>query len=192
MLQPIQPGEAGAQLLCFKGYGLEVALCLAALTGSAIYTDVEAHWEQLHLHAQQSDPTAANRWNPVMESLRGIDFPIYMDVQKLYDARRMGASGAMRAAMRRFAEAAQQSGNKPQPDHLGLQFKKAAKAMKGERADEPPPLHLTGQIELSVPAGGFERNDVRRLLVTFGRAKTARATPFAMLIKFEAAGTVTA
>lgn len=48
-------------------------------------------------------------------------------------------------------------------------------------------LRLAGQIELSVPDGGFERNDVRRLLLTFGRAKSMCPIPFAMLIKLEAA-----
>jgi hypothetical protein len=42
--QTLEPGEAGAQYLYIKGYGLEAAMYLAALT----YTDVEAHWQQLH------------------------------------------------------------------------------------------------------------------------------------------------
>ncbi|MGA4275680.1 hypothetical protein ACI2VH_02400 [Ralstonia nicotianae] len=189
LLQPLQPGEAGGHLLYFKGYGLEAALYLASLTGSAIYTDVEAHWEQLHLHAQQTDFAAANHWNPVMESLRSIDFPIYMDAQTLYDARRMGRCGPIRAAMRRFAEATQQSSN--QPGHIARQIERAAQAMKRERTDVPPAQCLNGQVELSVPPNGFERNDVRRLLLTFGRAKSVRAIPFAMLIKFNAAAETT-
>jgi hypothetical protein len=44
LLQPFEPGEAGAQLHSFKGYNLETAMFLASLTGSVIYTDVDAHW----------------------------------------------------------------------------------------------------------------------------------------------------
>lgn len=187
LLQPIEPGEAGAQFLYFKGYSLEAAMYLATLTGSAIYTDVEAHWQQLHLHAVQTDRAAASSWTPVVESLRAIDFPIDMNAQTLYEVRQAGRFGGMRAAMRRFAEAARQSSGQLRPDQVALQFTEAAKAMKGEWASVPDTLRLIGNVELSVPAGGFERNDVRRLLLTFGRAKTVHPIPLAMLIKLEAA-----
>lgn len=59
--------------------------------------------------------------------------------------------------------------------------------MQGESAKVASRLRLAGQVELSIPAGGFERNDVRRLLLTFGRAEYVRPIPLAMLIKFEAA-----
>lgn len=62
--------------------------------------------------------------------------------------------------------------------------------MNGQWASVPQTLRLIGNVELSVPAGGFERNDVRRLLLTFGRAKTFHSIPLAMLIKLEAAAAV--
>ena len=191
LLQLIEPGEAGAQFLYIKGYGLEAAMYLAALTGSHIYTDVDAHWQQLHLHALQTDRAVASAWTPVVESFRAVDFPIDMNAQTLYEVRRAGRFGGMRAAIRRFAAALQQSGDQLRPDQIALQLTKAAQAMKGEWADVPQTMRLKGQVELSVPAGGFERNDVGRLLLTFGRAKSVHAIPFAMLIKLEAAATTT-
>ena len=53
LLQPIEPGNAGAQLKIMKGYSLETAMYLAALTGAVLYTDLKAHWEQLHLRQYQ-------------------------------------------------------------------------------------------------------------------------------------------
>lgn len=186
LLQPIEPGDAGAQFLCLKGYGLEAAMYLAALTGSSIYTDVDAHWQQLHMHALQADRAAASVWTPVVESLRVVDFSIDMSAPTLLEVRRAGRFGDMRAAMRRFAEAVRQPSGQPRPDEIALQFTKAAQALKGEWADVPRTLPLTGHVELSAPTGGFERNDVRRLLLTFGRARSVHPIPFAMLIKLEA------
>src|SRR5690606_32652632 len=103
------PREAGAQFLYFKGYSLEAAMYLATLTSSAIYTDVEAHWQQLHLYAVQTDRAADNSWAPVVKSLRAIDFPIDINAQTLYEVRQVGRFGGIRATMRRFAEAARQS-----------------------------------------------------------------------------------
>lgn len=186
LLQPIVPGESGAQLQVFKGYSLEAAMYLAALTGSIIYTDLETLWGQLHLHALQTDPAATAAWGPVAESLRAVEFPIHMDPQTLHEIRSTGRIGGMRAAMRLFAEAVR-SGDRLRGDHVALQFTKAAQAMKGEWNNVPQTLRLTGRVEVSVPSGGFERNEVRRLLLTFGRAKSVHPIPFAMFIKVEEA-----
>jgi hypothetical protein len=188
LLQPIERGEAGAQFMYVKGYALESAMYLAALTGSLIYTDVEAHWQQLHLHARRADQATASAWIPVVDSFRAIEFPIDMNAQTLYEARRAGRFGIMRAEIRRFAEAVQQSGDQAQPDQIAPRLTKAARAMKGEWARVPLTLRLLGHVELSVPSGGFERNDVRRLLLTFGRAKSIRPIPIAMFIKLESPG----
>ena len=182
LLQPVEPGDAGAQFLYIKGYGLEAAMYLATLTGSSIYTEA-SYWQQLHMHAMQADPMADSVWIPVVEALRAVDFPIDMSAPTLLEVRRAGRFGGMRAAMRRFAEAVRQPAGPPRPDQIALQFTKAAQALNGEWADVPRALPLIGNAELSAPTGGFERNDVRRLLLTFGRAKSVHPIPFAMLIK---------
>ncbi|GLR26038.1 DUF4238 domain-containing protein [Limnobacter litoralis] len=187
LLQPIEPGESGAQFLYFKGYSLESAMYLASLTGSAIYTDVEAHWQQLHTHAQQADRAPNTAWTPVVDSLRVVNFPIDMNAQTLYETLQGGRFGSMKAVLRRFVDGVQQSSGAQQPEQIALQFAKAHQAMQGELADMPDALRLVGHVELSVPVRGFERNDVRRLLLTFGRAKSVRPIPFAMLINLEAA-----
>lgn len=186
LLQPIEPGESGAQFLYFKGYSLESAMYLASLTGSAIYTDVEAHWQQLHMHAQQEDRVPNTAWTSVVDSLKAVNFPIDINAQTLYEALQTGRFGSMKAVFRRFVDAVQQSSGAPQPKQIALQFEKAYQTMQGEWGDMPDTLRLAGHVELSVPVRGFERNDVRRLLLTFGRAESALPIPFAMLINLEA------
>lgn len=56
-----------------------------------------------------------------------------------------------------------------------MQLDKAVKQMQSESV-------LKMQFELSVPAAGFESNAVRRLIVTFGRAKDFQIAPIAMLL----------
>lgn len=186
LLQPLEPGEEGAQLQCLKGYCLESAMYLASLTGSAIYTDAKAQWQQLHTHAQQGDRAENAAWTPVVESLRAIEFPININAQVVYEALQAGRVVSMKAVLRRFAEAVQQSGDGPQPDQIAQQFAKASQVMQGEWGGMEDALCIAGHVELSVPAGGFERNEVRRLLLTFGRAKSVRSIPFAMFISLGA------
>lgn len=180
LLQPFEPGEEGAQLQYMKGYSLESAMYLASLTGSAIYTDAKTHWQQLHTYAQQGDRAENAAWTPVVESLRAVEFPINVNAQVVYEALQGGRIAGMRAVLRRFAEAVRQSGDGPQPDQIAQQFARANQSMHGERGGMEGAVRIAGHVELSVPAGGFERNEVRRLLLTFGREKSVRPIPFAM------------
>lgn len=186
LLQPIEPGEAGAQFLYLKGYNLESAMYLASLTGSSIYTDIEAHWQQLHMHAQNADRAPNPAWAPVVDSLGAVSFPIDMNARTLLEALQAGRLGSIRPVLRRFAEAVQESSGARLADQISLQLNEAARGVQREWADVASTLRLIGRLELSVPLAGFERNDVRRLLLTFGRVKSVRSLPFAMLIKLDA------
>lgn len=87
----------------------------------------------------------------------------------------------------------QQSDGTPQPEHIALQFARALQAMRGEwaqAAQAPVTPGLSGKIELSVPSGGFECNEVRRLLLTFGRVKSVSPIPFAMFISLHGVITI--
>ena len=189
LLQPIEPGEAGAQFLYYKGYSLESAMYLASLTGSTVYTDVEAHWQQLHIHAQQDNQGQSATWVSVVDSLRGVKFPIETNRQSLYEGLQTGRFGSMRGAFRRLTEALQQQTVTARPDQIARDLSKTVSVMQGEKVKARGGLRLVGRIELSVPIGGFQRNDVRRLLLTVGKAKAPRSIPFAIFIKFDAAAT---
>jgi len=189
LLQSIEPDHAGPQFLCLKGYSLESAIFLASLTGSTIYTDIEAHWQQLHIYAQQDNRGQNAAWVPVVDSLRGIEFPIETNRQSIYEGLQTGRFGSMRRAFRRLTEALQQQSVTAQPDQIARDLSKTASAMQGERVNARGGLRVVGLIELSVPIGGFQRNDVRRLLLTFGKAKAPHSIPFAMFIKLDAAAT---
>jgi len=186
LLQPCEPGEAGAQYLFLKGYNLESAMYLASLTGSAIYTDLEEHWQQLHLHALQKDQAPNTTWTPVRDSLKAVNLPIEMNVVTLLKSLQAGRFVSLRAVLRRFDESARHSNSELHADQISREINDAALGVQREWADVPSTLRLVGQVELSVPVGGFERNEVRRLLLTFGKAKSVSPMPYAILIRLDA------
>jgi hypothetical protein len=186
LLQPIEPGEAGSQFLCMKGYSLESAMYLASLTGSSIYTDIEAHWQQLHMHAAGGDRSPNAKWKPVVDTLRAVGFPIEMNANTLLNALQDARFASFRPVLRRFAEATRQSSATLCADQISQQVSKAAQGLQREWANVPTTLRLIGHVQLSVPTAGFERNEVRRLLLTFGRSKSVVPVPYAMLVTLEA------
>lgn len=183
LLQPIELGEQSGQLQIIKGYGLEVAMYLASLTGSVIYTDLSAHWQQLHRHTSASQTAMDSAWKPVVDSWQEISFPIDINVETAFLARRTGKFGEMRAAIRLAVEAIRQPLTSPQPSQLASQLIRAAQLMCREWARSAEGFRLEGRMEVSFPSGGFERNDVRRLLLTFGRARTVRPIPMALFVR---------
>lgn len=185
LLQPIEPGESNAQYLFIKGYALESAMYLASLTGSFIYTDAEAHWQQLHMNTLPQGQEPNTCWNPVADRMATINFPIEMNLNNLLRDLKAGRFGSVRQVLRRFATAVQEAGVARLAEEISLQLEKAAVSLQRECANVEGTSQLTGQVSLSVPGVGFERNEVRRLLLTFGRVKSACPIPFAMLIKFK-------
>jgi hypothetical protein len=184
LLQPIEPGEAGAQLHSFKGYNLETAMYLASLTGSVIYTDLDVHWQQLHLHAVEKGGAQSTEWTQAVEALRKVKFALELESLSVLDALQAGRFSRMKSRLRPLVDILQQQRQAPQPDQITSQISKFSETMQNVWGNLRSGQRLIGRIELSVPAGGFERNEVRRLLLTFGRAKSVRPI---MLIKFEEA-----
>ena len=62
------------------------------------------------------------------------------------------------------------------------QLDSAVKRMQQKWQEQFSESVLDMQFEFSVPAAGFENNTVRRLIVTFGRAKDVQIAPIAMLL----------
>ena len=119
--------------------------------------------------------------------MRKVAFIVVLDAQPLLGALEAGRFRRIKGELRPLLDAIQQQAGAPQPDQVALQISKSAESIQRAWRKVPPGHRLTGRIELSVPASGFDRNEVRRLLLTFGRAKSVRPIPLAMLIKFDEA-----
>jgi hypothetical protein len=186
LLQEQPVGEAGSQFIYLKGYNLESALFLAALTGSLVYTDTEAHWQQLHEHALRGVGNNAS-WDQIQKSLSRIRFLIEVDDRENFQRRASGRFGNIRAIMRKLAEASK-PGSITEPHLIASKLDTAANQLELEWERESARLRLTGTVKMSVPSGGFTRNEVQRLLVTFGRIQDVRPLSCALFIDLKTQG----
>lgn len=184
LLQPMEPGQANAQLKIIKGFNLEIALFLAGLTGSFVYTDMLLHWRHLHEHTRAgSTPQTNASWSPVTDAIKAVMFPMQHDVNKLMEDRLSGGrSGSIRRLIAQLFGSMLDTSTPARLSSMVTQLDSAVKIMQQKRQDQSSESVLDMQFELSVPTAGFENNAVRRLIVTFGRAKDIRIVPIAMLL----------
>lgn len=192
LLQPLTPGEGGGQLQITRGISLELALFLAQLTGSAIYTDVPFLWKHLHSHASTTNEAhATSTWAALSERIRSIEFTLEANPQLTLEMRKAGQLGDIRDLFRRIWNAirTQDEGSDTSriAEQLARELHEADEMMRTVwQACDPtsaPSARFQRHIEISVPASGFGHNTVRRLLITFGRAKYLRAIPMALFVK---------
>lgn len=188
LLQELPAGEEGAQLWTVKGFNLEVALFLSQFTGSIIYTETGMHWQHLHLHAS-SDHVTKNltTWQPAIDSLKKIPFRIE---SSLVATRERLASAKLETIKGTLLEIEAYARMHPAESVP----KKIVKRVVGELSESKKSIlkewkkvdsgsTLQGTLELSVPTGGFERNSVTRLLLTYGRMQKVLPMPMAFFMR---------
>ncbi len=193
LLQPVAPGEEGAQLLSTKGLNLELGLFFAQFTGASIYTDTSFHWQHLHKHTSagfQADATST--WAPLVERVNNSAIILDGDPQAVMNLRASDVSEAIRRVFRKVSTlSAKESGtvSRKLAKELAAEFHHGIKTMRKKLrvADFPEAARYTARVQISIPKGGFERNTVRRLLLTFGRAKNVPTVPIGLYVKLEIA-----
>ena len=186
LLQEIEPGEKAGQLIGFKGYNLESGMFLAALTGSFIYTDYDAHWEQLQLFARRNSAAASVDWWPVVHMLRQMAFPVSVEPRLTFEARRSGQFSRLRAALRSFDEAARCAVPGSTVAAVAGELSEAALEAAQTWRQLAVGDTFDGSVDVEIPVNGFARNEVQRLLLTFGRTKVVLPIPYAIRITVEA------
>lgn len=183
-----QPLAPSGHLQMFKAMNLELAMFLAQLTGSAIYTDEPSFWKQLHAHTSvASGASSSTAWAPVAETLGSLPFTIEVNPATNLDIRRSNALSSMRDALRRLWTAAREATPASEADIAGipqaLESANAQMSAEWSAVNSPPPsARLTRSLTVALPTNGFWHNAVYRLLIFFGREKYMRATPLAMFV----------
>jgi len=156
---------------------LETALFLGTAMGCFVYTDIEATWEQLQVNATDGGRLLPVQAGPAATWLETITFPLEVSPETLLEVRHTGRLGSMRGALRRLCKTLPNSEPRV-ADWLGDEAQK----MSREWGGIPSTMRFAASLSLAVPVGGFGRNDVRRLLLTFGRAKGIRTIPFGLFV----------
>jgi hypothetical protein len=190
LLQPMPSGKDGAQMMVSRTFTVELALFLAQLTGSCIYTDSPGFWKQIHEHASTaSELLIAAEWAPVAEALRVVEFALEMNPQFNFAMRRSGRLFYLRSALRQIWNAVRARRDAPIPaaiaEQLAGDLRAANQSMRAAWAtgDRPASGTLRCELEISIPPGGFGRNAVRRLLIMSGRSGYSAAVPMAVLAR---------
>ena len=185
LLQPTELREVGAQLHSVKGFNLETGMFIASLTGSSVYTNSETHWQHLHFYAQGIRDTQSVRFVSKIEILAQAELSIDIDIPTLFEALRNGRFRKIKHKIKSFSEALERPSEPLGPHEVAVEISEVTQLAQDMWIKIPAGHRLSGRVELSRPAAGFDRTEVRRLQMTFGRIRSARPISLAMLIKFE-------
>jgi hypothetical protein len=190
LLQPLVPGKAGGEIQVFRGMSLELAMFLAQLTGSLIYTDSPAHWKQL-LSCAKNDEIGSNpsSWTPVIEVARKISLITELNPLINLELRASGMLGSIRRVFRRVLNSVlvtKEDDATQIAQDLARRLENATRRT-GKEWDEctseiDPSQRLRRRMDLLIPKGGFALTTVQRLLVAFGRTNRLRSVPLAVYI----------
>lgn len=183
LLQPVVPGEEGAQTRTIKGFNLETGMFVASLTGAILYADLQAVWSQLHTDDGDQRIEPAPEWQSVVKNFNGVVFPLPMDEQGT-QAVRAGLE-SRRACLHALAKSVRSVSTAEEAANLEIQIQEILDAQVQQEECDTDGVRLAAQFELSIPVGGFRRKDVTRLLLTFGRAKHVKPPPLAILVRWK-------
>jgi len=190
LLQPIDPD---GEVYTTRGISLEVALFIAQLTGSAIYTNLNEYWQQLHAHATAVGIAPDPRCAPIVDGLRTVVLTVEGDPNTIRQIRWSGKWDTTRDAIRRTFNGTRQLGDQPIQralmEALARDVQQSVHKMKKPWRDLEERSELQSQmryhLSASFPEGGFWHRTVQRLLITFGRPKYDQAVWLAIRIKQE-------
>ena len=190
LLQPMTLGEEGAQMMVVRNFNLEIALFLAQLTGSAIYTDAPTHWRQLHAQANSMPlRKVASSWSQLAERVHAITLPVDVRILVNLEMRVENKLSEIRAVFKKIAQSIRLHGAGAPRKCVKEQINDLHRVRKNLRREwsliDPVPnseMQFNGHIELSVPSAGFELQTVRRLLLTYGRVENVAGVSLALFV----------
>ena len=158
---------------------------LAALTGSVIHVDTDAHWELLLLDAQPAGAASQQAWAAVRKALAEITFPVDLDSRRVAERLSVGNCSPIRTLLRRLAHSVSVPGTGSTPHELAKQVRQARSKVEREATPADNNNVFKARVELHVPPAGFFRHEVQRLLVMFAGATRPRTVPYALRLVFD-------
>lgn len=170
----LQPLDKDGQLHFLKGFNLETAMFLAMLTGSIIYTDIESHWKHLHAFAQIEEENNNNSLTPILNEWNQTDLPLDLHIDSILKTRLNGSNSEIRGLLRRFEKALR---HQEMPEGMQVELHRVASKQKTNETV------VTGAMDLSAPLGGFDRTEVRRLILTFSQPDLVQKVPLGIYVR---------
>ncbi|WP_229007336.1 DUF4238 domain-containing protein [Methylophilus sp. Leaf408] len=176
-IAPLQEiGPKNGQFRILKGFNLETSLFLAMLTGSVLFTDQSNHKKQLYAFASSSKQANDSKFNEIISFTNQLIFPLQLNTEKIYQALREGFGSEIRKAILSLLEYTRSQELDSNADKIISEIDAGMHLIhKGETMSDKDiiPAKLTAEI----PLNGFDRPEVRRLLLTFSRPELVSTVP---------------
>jgi hypothetical protein len=187
-LQPPTPGKDDGQLQISRiGGNLEMALYLAQVTGSYVYTDVNHRWRELQSAVlKRPGEDDLNPWAPVVQALDSVHFTMYLDpdCRFWYQIKEKGIFEEFTNLYRRICTSVR---NIKDPGAASAEAKELALLIKDvdmksisetiekdyekfSRRSSKQALQYKVRVPVShlIPASGLSSNTVTQILLTHG------------------------
>jgi hypothetical protein len=187
-LQPIKPGKADGQLKFYHtGGNLEMALYLAQVTGSYIYTDIEFRWQELRSSPhRRGDAIDFDPWAPLYRALNDFQMTLHpgLDPRFLCHLKEQGVFNELISLFRKIITAVRTIEDLASASALAKEFadsincidtdqiwdsieKEYEQFSKGESVALQR-YKVTGAYRYFMPFGGLSSNTITQLLLTHG------------------------
>jgi hypothetical protein len=205
-LQPAKPGKNGGQLQIARlGGNLEMALYLAQVTGSYVYTDVKHRWRELESSAlKRPGEIDLDPWAPVVQALNSLHFTVHLglDPRFLCQVKEKGTLSEFTNLYRRICMSVR---NIKDPEAASAEAKELAGCIKDidmksiwdtiekdskkfSKENSTQALHSKVKIPVShlIPCNGLSSNTITQLLLTHGsNASYWDAVPFGAFLDLQ-------
>jgi hypothetical protein len=171
LLDPPPATGSGGELRVLKGFSRETGLFIATLTGAFVYTNSDTMWARLHhtdgVHSYVRDPASEKAFD-CLDGLR-----IQVPATILANPAESAITDSTRQLLRKISLALRVGG---------------VIDTGAPEIDEMDPLQDDGdfrtfKLRPSVPVNGFQRTDVSRLVLTFGRLQDVAPVRLAIFLE---------
>lgn len=174
LLTPVPQKAQHGEFKVMKSFARETGLYVATLTGAFVYTDSDTQWGRLHqtdgVHRYDEDPATKG----IVAQLEALH--IQVPTLTYYHESKPKGADSTRTLLREIAVALR----------TGAALEVGAKVSESEftnAASVDAERLLTCSLCGSMPDGGFQRTDVTRLVMTFGRLEDVPPVRLALFVK---------
>jgi hypothetical protein len=183
-LAPLQPLDDTGQVRVIKGFNLDSALFIAMLTGSVIYTDLETHWKHLNDCVTLSNNSINNNIAQVCKQIHKLKYPLQLNHRIVFSSLKSGEDSVVKKIFKQLKHlvTGQMSENmlkKLLTDIESLKF-----SFEDIVQDDFESHIVKTDITLAAPLSGFDRAEVRRLILTFSRPELVKRIPMVFLVQY--------